>query len=177
MLDGRSRYLGKYGTEESREKYEQLISSWIASNRQLPQESGGPSDLTINELLLAYLRFAEAYYVKNGKPTSEYTCVKVAIRPLQELHGGCHGALEKQPGRGASNPASVISVPIPVAALLRNRCRRPPRDGWEAMWTGREYLPPHRSRYRETHKLTETDRISQRKKVPLQPYFGRNNCR
>ena len=81
VLDGLSHYLGKFGGEESRKKYQQLISSWIASNRTLPQEAGGPSDLTVNELLLAYLRFAKCYYVKNGKPTSEYTCVKVAVCP------------------------------------------------------------------------------------------------
>ncbi len=40
------------------------------------------------ELLLAYLRFAEGYYVKNGQPTSEYTCVKAAVKPLEGLYSG-----------------------------------------------------------------------------------------
>lgn len=87
VLNGQSHYLGEYGSEDSRKKYEQIISSWIASSQSLPEESGGPSDLTINELLLAYLRFAEGYYVKNGKPTSEYCCIKLAIKPLESLYG------------------------------------------------------------------------------------------
>ncbi len=38
--------------------------------------------LRVNELLVAYLDFAEAYYVKNGRPTGEFRNMKDAIRPL-----------------------------------------------------------------------------------------------
>ncbi len=92
VLDGQTHYLGKHGTEESWKKYQQLVSSWIASSRALPHESGGPQDLTVTELLLAYLRFAEGYYVKNGKPTSELHCIKLALRPLDELYGRLRAA-------------------------------------------------------------------------------------
>jgi len=43
--------------------------------------------LTIAELLLAYLRFAKGYYVKNGRPTSEYGCIRLAVRSLEDLYG------------------------------------------------------------------------------------------
>jgi hypothetical protein len=92
VLDGHSHYLGRYGTQESRERYEQLISIWVASSRTLPSDASGPSGLTVNELLVAYLRHSEGYYVKNGKPTSEYTCMKAAVKPLQELYGGLPAA-------------------------------------------------------------------------------------
>jgi integrase len=36
---------------------------------------------------LAYLEFAEGYYVKNGKPTSRLINVKLAIRYLREHYG------------------------------------------------------------------------------------------
>jgi hypothetical protein len=42
--------------------------------------------LRISELLVAYLEFAHEYYVKDGRPTSEYRNVKDAIRPLQDLY-------------------------------------------------------------------------------------------
>jgi len=86
-IDARDIYLGKHGTEASRAEYDRVISEWLANGRCLPGGSTSPSALTVNELLLAYLRFASGYYVKNGKPTSEYTCVKVAIKPLQDLYG------------------------------------------------------------------------------------------
>jgi hypothetical protein len=38
-------------------------------------------------MLLAYLRHAEAFYVKNGEPTSEPTNIALAFRPLCQLYG------------------------------------------------------------------------------------------
>src|SRR5262249_46022748 len=37
--------------------------------------------------LIAYYRYAEGYYTKNGKPTSQLERVKLSIRPLNELYG------------------------------------------------------------------------------------------
>lgn len=86
-LNGRDVYLGKYGTGESRIEYDRVVSEWLANGRGLPVVAVGPPTLTVNELLLAYLRFAEGYYVKNGKLTSEYACTKAAVKPLQGLYG------------------------------------------------------------------------------------------
>ncbi|MGP0070012.1 MAG: tyrosine-type recombinase/integrase [Isosphaeraceae bacterium] len=52
-----------------------------------PDASQGPADLTINELALAYLRFAEGYYRKNGEPTSEVRDTRLSVRPLRQLYG------------------------------------------------------------------------------------------
>jgi integrase len=41
----------------------------------------------VNEVCVAYLRFADGYYVKNGKPTSEPACIRESIRPLRRLYG------------------------------------------------------------------------------------------
>ncbi|WP_202921167.1 tyrosine-type recombinase/integrase [Anatilimnocola aggregata] len=43
--------------------------------------------MSINELLLRYIEFAERYYVKDGKPTKELVCMKEAMRPLRTLFG------------------------------------------------------------------------------------------
>src|SRR4051812_17068228 len=56
-LDSRDIYLGRYNSPESRAEYDRLIAEWLTNGRRLPgptSESG--TDLTINELLLAYLR-------------------------------------------------------------------------------------------------------------------------
>ncbi len=44
-------------------------------------------DPTTNEVLLAYLKFAEAYYRKDGRPTKEFVEMKLALRPLRKLFG------------------------------------------------------------------------------------------
>jgi integrase len=87
-LDGRDIYLGRYGTDESRAEYDRMIAEWLTNGRRLPApNSGTGSDLTVNEMLLAYLRHVDRYYLKNGKPTVEPGNIRLAIRPLRQLHG------------------------------------------------------------------------------------------
>ena len=89
-FDGRAHYLGKYGSPESHAAYRRLVAEWTTSKRllatatQLPEEVR--ADLRVSELLVAYLDFAEGYYVKNGRPTGEFRNMKDAIRPLQALY-------------------------------------------------------------------------------------------
>lgn len=86
-LCGRDFYLGKYGTPESKAEYDRQIAEWLANGRQLATSSGGPADLTIAELILAYFRFAEGYYRKHGEPTTEVESIRVSLRPLRALYG------------------------------------------------------------------------------------------
>lgn len=87
-LDGRDFYLGRYDSPESRVEYDRLIAEWLFNGRRLsPVQSAGGSDSTINELLLAYLRYADGYYVKAGKPTKEAANIRLAVRPLRQLYG------------------------------------------------------------------------------------------
>ena len=85
-LDGRDIYLGRYGSPESRAEFDRLLAEWLSNGRRLPAPASG-SDLTVNELARAYLRHADAYYVKNGKPTVEPGNIRLAIRPLRQLYG------------------------------------------------------------------------------------------
>src|SRR5262245_35430468 len=81
-LNGRDIYLGRHGTEESRAEYKRLLAEWLTGGRLVTATSGGPSDLTVNELLLAYLGHVDTYYRKNGRPTTEPANIKLALRPL-----------------------------------------------------------------------------------------------
>lgn len=90
-LNGKDFYLGKHGTRASHDKYERLIAEWLANHRQLPGENrrveAGRADLTINELVIAYWRHAETYYVKNGTATGELANIRDAMKPLARLYG------------------------------------------------------------------------------------------
>jgi integrase len=85
-LDGQDIYLGRYGSPESRAEFDRLLAEWLSNGRRLPAPVAG-SDITVNELAEAYLRHADAYYVKNGKPTVEPGNIRLAIRPLRQLYG------------------------------------------------------------------------------------------
>ncbi len=89
-LDGRDHYLGLFGTPESHERYERFVAEWRRShsvrqstaNRGVPAVASHSADPTVNEVLLAYMQFAAAYYVKNGRTTHELVEMKLALRPL-----------------------------------------------------------------------------------------------
>jgi hypothetical protein len=52
--------LGKYDTPERRAEYARVIAEWEAGGRRLPQPVAKAADLTLNELTLAYWRWAES---------------------------------------------------------------------------------------------------------------------
>jgi integrase len=82
-LAGADHYLGKFGSTESRERYDRLIAEWLANGRMLTPGA----DITVAEVMVRYLRFAAGYYVKDGRPTSELGLIRYALKPLKDLYG------------------------------------------------------------------------------------------
>jgi hypothetical protein len=90
-LSSRDFYLGRHGSPKSRAEYDRLVAEWLANGRRFPSSSHPSTDASagpsINEVILGYIIFAEAYYTKNGVPTSEVRYIKLALRPLRQLYG------------------------------------------------------------------------------------------
>jgi integrase len=84
-IDGKDHYLGKYGTAQSKAEYDRLIAEWLANGRCLPAAAG--TDLSMNELIAAYWKHVESYYVKDGAPTSEVATIRYALRFVRQLYG------------------------------------------------------------------------------------------
>lgn len=84
-LNGKDFYLGPWQSTLSRNAYDKLIAEWLANGRQLPQAVPCGA-LSVAELLVAYLTYAQNYYVRDGQVTSEFTCMKDALRPLRQLY-------------------------------------------------------------------------------------------
>ncbi|MBI1347227.1 tyrosine-type recombinase/integrase [bacterium] len=95
-IHGKDHYLGPYGSEESRQRYGELVAK-VCSGQMFDPLSRASSDVvgtvvddpgpSIAELWLAFLHHAERYYVKNGKQTDEVYCFKSAMAPVIELYG------------------------------------------------------------------------------------------
>jgi hypothetical protein len=89
-IDGKDHYLGKFGSEESRQKYRRLIAEMLAAPATAPPPTpqpdghGGP---TLNELLVSYWDHVRSYYVKDGRPTSEQDNIRQALRFVRPLYG------------------------------------------------------------------------------------------
>jgi integrase len=85
-LDGRDFYLGRHGSPASRIEYDRLVAEWLSNGRRLPAPASAVEP-SVNEVILAYLRHADSYYVKNGRPTIEPGNIRLAVRPLRTLYG------------------------------------------------------------------------------------------
>jgi hypothetical protein len=84
LLDGRTFYLGSYGSDSSRARYNRLVAQWLSNDRALPEVEADPSALTISQMIDAYLDHAEKEYRHaDGTPTREIVNVRY---PLRELH-------------------------------------------------------------------------------------------
>jgi integrase len=82
-VNGRAIYLGKYKSAASRENYNRLIAEWSTTG-VLPEAKEA---LTVNELMLAYIKHSKKYYRKNGEPTSEHALIVEVCRALKPLYG------------------------------------------------------------------------------------------
>lgn len=71
-FNGSDRYFGRFGTAEAQAAYDRAVAEWLASGRgdaPRPATLPEPQGPSLNEVALAYVRHAEAYYVKDGKQT------------------------------------------------------------------------------------------------------------
>jgi hypothetical protein len=88
-LDGRDHYLGKFGTPESHEHYHRLIAEWLATGRHQPEtQTGTPSDVSVNEILLAFWYHAERHYRRPDRaPSDELANFRDSLKPVKWLYG------------------------------------------------------------------------------------------
>lgn len=113
-LFGRRVYLGKFGSDESQRRYQEVLDEWHTR-----QGSGEPAEslsadtleaslaqvvtpkalrskrrkgirVTLDELIFVYRRHARQYYVKNGKVTREAGMICDVTDLLGRKNGGSH---------------------------------------------------------------------------------------
>lgn len=88
-INGKDEYLGPHGSEESKRKYEQIVRKLITARAadEVRARVEIATDLTISELVAAYLQHAKVYYVKDGRQTTEFGDIARTLRPIRERHG------------------------------------------------------------------------------------------
>lgn len=80
-LLGRDYYLGRHGTDESRQRYDRLIARYLQTrSTPAPARRSGVEDLSVAQVLLAFLRHATERYRKGNRATSQLDRVKRAVR-------------------------------------------------------------------------------------------------
>jgi integrase len=79
--------LGKFGTPESRKEYARVLTEWESNGRRLPQPAAA-SDITVNELVLAYWKHARDYYGWAKDPKrGDKVSLRDALRVVRKLYG------------------------------------------------------------------------------------------
>jgi integrase len=100
-IDGKDHYLGPYDTPSSKQKYAALIRSW-QQRQELPNASPNepllPNDRpTVNELILAFLKYADAHYKPNNGENKEAGCIDDALKVVQQCGYGNQAADDFRP--------------------------------------------------------------------------------
>lgn len=80
--------LGPYNSPESKVEYARLLKEFQASDGTMSSGAGISQDITVNELLDRYFRFAETHYRHpDGTPTGQAENILHGVRPLIEMYG------------------------------------------------------------------------------------------
>ncbi len=136
QADGRREYLGKFGSAEARERYNQWVARWVARDRTPPDAE--PSGCAVADVISAFMVHAVGYYRSTtGAPTGEADNLKDALRPVLRLYGAT-------PARGfGSAELEAVQADMIQSGLARttinarvNRVRR----AWR--WAAKKKMVP-----------------------------------
>jgi integrase len=92
-LNNRDHYLGRAGEWPKgrrsppatiQAEYQSLIATWLANGRQLPDAE---TILTINQAILAYDKWAEIFYHREGTENTQIGMIRDALRVVKNLFG------------------------------------------------------------------------------------------
>jgi integrase len=81
-IDGVDFELGRYDSAASRNKYDRLVTEWIANGRALPASEGSKT-LTVKRLVATFRGFAKGYY----RGSTEAVNLEYSMKPLVDLYG------------------------------------------------------------------------------------------
>ena len=117
-IDGRDIYLGKHGSDESREKYARIVAEDFGSGTKPTIAVRNGDALTIAALVVKYDDHATEYYTKNDEPTSQVDRIRTAVRMVVKLYGSTPAA--------EFGPKKLKAV---RSALIEAGSQRKGRDG------------------------------------------------
>ncbi len=88
-LNGKSHYLGKFGSPESHIAYGKLLAEASGGAPVDPVKPKSADDVgpTVNVIANIFLEHAQRFYVKNGRQTDEVDCIRSAMHHLCILFG------------------------------------------------------------------------------------------
>ncbi|EMI42471.1 tyrosine-type recombinase/integrase [Rhodopirellula sp. SWK7] len=86
-VSGRDIYLGEFGSEDSIRQYAFVIAGELPATKKKQRTADANEPTTLVEVLAAFWKHAQTYYVKNGEPTNEIAALRIVIRDAKTLFG------------------------------------------------------------------------------------------
>ncbi|MGE0760674.1 MAG: tyrosine-type recombinase/integrase [Pirellulaceae bacterium] len=159
-LNGRKVYLGKWGSAESKREYARVLGEWQAGAHAAPP--GGPvGDLSVAELLAAFMRHAQQYY----RQSNEAEHFAYSIRELNRLYGRLSVA-EFSPLKLQAVRQAMIEAGL-ARKLINQRVRRIKSIfGWGV---SQELVPPSVSHGLHTVRGLSYGRSEAKETDPVKP--------
>jgi hypothetical protein len=87
ILNGRKKYLGAFGSQESRDAYARVIGEWNVSGRGPASARGVIDGLSVARLLAEFWTHAKTYYRDKDGNAGEALNYRDALRPVLRLYG------------------------------------------------------------------------------------------
>lgn len=82
-INGKDIYLGRHGTPESRDRYEEVVAEWYSRQGNVDAVT-----LRVDDLAIQFIAWADGYYLQpDGSPTGEAASLRHAIRPVVAMFG------------------------------------------------------------------------------------------
>jgi hypothetical protein len=86
--NGKDHLLGPYGSAASKETYDRLIREWLSSPARHLAKPEDVEPLTVNELILAYWKFASKHYGFDAdRRRGDSYCLRDALKVVHSLYG------------------------------------------------------------------------------------------
>ena len=91
QIRGERIYLGKYGSDESKERYNRIVAELCRPSKSPQLADKSPEErargITVVEVIQIYLEFAKQYYAKNGRSTRTAENMRPVMSRLRETYG------------------------------------------------------------------------------------------
>jgi integrase len=162
QINGRTVYLGKYGSAESHEAYRRLTAEWLQGKGTVRSQVG---PVCVSQLMLEYLKFARTYYRKYGKPTREYEQLTECCKLIKKLYGRTPAA-EFGPLRLKAVRECMIKADHSREFINKNIDRIRRMFKWAV---AEELLPESVHRALKTVEVLKRGRTTVRETAPIQP--------
>lgn len=86
QIAGQRYYLGKHGSEESRERYRRFVAELCSGSPSPPVDPG--AELVVAEVISRYWKHCQGYYIlKDGSPSGWQDHIQLVLRLLRQTYG------------------------------------------------------------------------------------------